>query len=179
MMDLRNPLKAAGTPVKALLTNTVTIRRTTPRILFSSFLSVSVPFKPWSGSQVASCNKTNNIKNLRWGCCFGLTDRVTEARRKTEHFKAKPQHPSPEGGPQRGESCIYRQHSSIQEISSASLRVLLAVTFLISHKPFTVLLQNYSDTSKIKWYKLQRCHRHITEAAVGNVTWSIPPKFGK
>lgn len=103
---------------------------------------------------------------------------MTETRRKTERFKAKPHHPSPKGGPWRGESCIYRQHSSIQEISSAFLTVLLAVKFPISLKLFTVLLQIFSDTSKITLYKLHRCHRQRTEAPVGNVTRSIPPRFG-
>lgn len=37
--------------VKMVLTNTVTTRRTTPRMLFSSFLSVSDPFRPVTGFQ--------------------------------------------------------------------------------------------------------------------------------
>ena len=39
------------------LTSTVTTRSTTPRMLFSSFLSDSVPFRPCTGSHVASCKK--------------------------------------------------------------------------------------------------------------------------
>lgn len=40
--------------VEHLLTSTVTTRRTTPRMLFSSFLSVSDPFRPVMGFQQPS-----------------------------------------------------------------------------------------------------------------------------
>lgn len=49
-------IKNKQTERSAILTRTVTTRSTTPRMLFSNFLSVSVPFKPWTGSHVASCN---------------------------------------------------------------------------------------------------------------------------
>lgn len=65
----------------AILTRTVTTRSTTPLMLFSNFLSVRVPFKPWTGSHVASCNghtqKHTKQSDLHRGCCEGFTDKKT------------------------------------------------------------------------------------------------------
>lgn len=151
----------------------VTTRSTTPRMLFSSFLSVSVPFRPWRGSQVASCNRINTHEEMKLQIAKGvaLGSQADGDKEENRTLYSKTASLESEGRPSREQRSIYR---CIDPLKEQIKYIIWNLNDLAHHNGSNMIRTchllyhpssfSHWDISKMKWHQQQRTHKHTTEA---------------